>query len=171
MNRFLEILVEGDLRGNGLANRVARDVLDAPALIDDLLDALEYPVPVIRGHAAHAVERISRLRPDLLRARLGRFIDRAAEDPVPAVRWHLAIVLGTRAVPLRQVGRAVSVLLRLLADKSALARGWAVSSLCRHAGRDRVLAEAIAPAVAALRGDPSPSVQSWVSMAMMVLRD
>jgi hypothetical protein len=168
-NPFFRLLAEGDLRGDGRADDVAGTVLADPTLLGLLLDALEAPSPVIRGHTAHAVERVSRVRPEDLVPHLPLLLDRALHDEVPMVRWHLAMVLGPRVVPLRRTREALEVLLLLLLDPGVLVKSWAISSLCLHAARDPQFRDAVATGIAGLRHDPSLAVRAKVRDALRIL--
>jgi len=57
---FREMLAVGDLRSDGLASEVAGLVLARPELLADLVSLLGDVHPAMRGHAADALERVSR---------------------------------------------------------------------------------------------------------------
>ena len=57
MNQLLNWLADGDLRSDGSATEVADLVLKNPHLLADLLEGLDEPNEVVRGHTAHALER------------------------------------------------------------------------------------------------------------------
>jgi hypothetical protein len=64
-------LAVGDLRSDGLSPQVASLVAASPVLLHDLLEALANGSDIVRGHAADALERVSRLHP----ARLSSYLD------------------------------------------------------------------------------------------------
>jgi len=130
MNQLLKWLADGDLRTDGSGTEVADLVLQNPQLLKDLLDGLKEPNEVVRGHTAHALERVSRSQPDLLLAHLPQLIRSAKHDKVAMVRWHLAMLLGNVAAFEEYVQVIISTLLDLLQDDSAFVRSWAIASLC-----------------------------------------
>ena len=60
---FREMLAVGDLRSDGLASEVAALVLARPELLVDLVAVLNDAHPAAGGHAADALERVSRESP------------------------------------------------------------------------------------------------------------
>jgi hypothetical protein len=57
MNKFLDLLIGGDLRSEGHADEVALDVINEPELFKLLLDGLDVEDDVVRGRTSHAMER------------------------------------------------------------------------------------------------------------------
>lgn len=170
-SKIHEWLSEGDLRSDGLSREVAALAVRNPLMMDDLLDALRTGSDVVRGHAADAVERVSRERPELVRPTLGKLLLQAKQDPVPMVRWHLAMILGNMAESGENVEPLARALLALLDDPSPFVKSWAVSGLCLI-GRDspsrrgRFLA-----AISRLRNDRSIAVRHRASRAIRLLTD
>ena len=56
---------------------------------------------MIRAHAAHAIEVITRVKPELLVGETRRLILRAESDAYPIVRWHMVMALGHMAGQLK----------------------------------------------------------------------
>jgi len=169
--RMREWLAEGDLRSDGLAREVARLVAGNPFMLADLLEALFNGDDVVRGHAADAVERISRGKAQLLGPSLGAFVSQAKSDPVPMVRWHLAMILGNLAADREHMPICTRGLLGLLRDHSPFVKSWAISGLCQigrgfPARRARILS-----AIAPLANDPSIAVRHRAAMAVSLLMD
>jgi HEAT repeat protein len=167
--RLREWLAVGDLRSDGLAREVAALVLGNPSMFDDLLDALRQGNDATRGHAADAVERVSRERPDLLEPELRKLALQARRDSVPMVRWHLAMIFGNLAGSGDDPGLRTSTLLDLLRDRSPFVKSWAISGLCQigrevPAERERIL-EAVTP----LTRDRSIAVRNRASRAVRLL--
>ena len=164
-------LAEGDLRSDGLAREVADLVATHPAMWDDLLEALSRGDDVVRGHAADAVERISRAQPELLDPSLRALASQARRDPVPMVRWHLAMVLGNLAYEHAHTATCASTLLALLEDASPFVRSWAVSGLCQVARQNPSRSDRLLPAIARLTDDPSIAVRHRAARAVAILTD
>ncbi len=94
MNQLLQWLSGGDLRSDGMANKVVALVLDNPEAFNDLFDGVTVADDLIRGRAADALEKVARSRPDLLIDRLDELVAIAETDHVPMVLMHLAMILG-----------------------------------------------------------------------------
>lgn len=60
---FTELLALGDLRSDGFANEVVRIVSENLELRPALMEALASGDPVVRGHAADALEKLARQHP------------------------------------------------------------------------------------------------------------
>ena len=83
-----EMLAVGDLRSDGLASEVAGLVLARPELLVDLVAVLSDAHPAARGHAADALERVSRESPRQVGRYLSRLLTVAGADEVAMVRCH-----------------------------------------------------------------------------------
>jgi len=169
MNDLLQQLRGGDLRSDGYANEVADVVLALPGLFEQLLAGLDSEDDVVRGRTAHALERISRSRPDLLSEHLARLLE-LTNDALPMVRWHVAMMLANLAleVPARVLQVA---LLEMLGDDSVFVRSWAISGLAILATVHPELEIAFITALQALQQDSSVAIRSRVRNALATLRD
>ncbi len=168
---ILRWLAEGDLRSDGLARQVADLVVANPAMWDDLLEALFAGDEVVRGHAADAVERVSRVQPALLTSIIPHLARVARRDPVPMVRWHLAMVLGNLANEKSNAATCARTLLALLEDPSPFVRSWAISGLCQVARIFPARSGRILAAIALRTADPSIAVRHRAAKALSVLSD
>jgi HEAT repeat protein len=162
-------LAEGGLNSDGRAPQVASLVLRNPALLDELLRALEDKDPRVRGHAADALERVAREKSEWLGAHLPTFLRRAPRDPIPMVRWHLAMILGYLALDEDRVDRILPCLLSLLTDSSPFVRSWAISSLCLVARKHPRRQARIVRRLVSLRRDASKAVRVRSQKAALVL--
>ena len=171
MSAFSRILSSGDLRSDGFADEVARIVSEHPDLLPDLVGALAASDPAVRGHAADALEKVSRSYPNEVAAFLPSILRAAQNDPVAMVRWHMAMTLGhlSSLAPVRP--EAEQVLLALLKDESTFVKTWAITSLCILAKTDPDRCEAIIQKIAPLAGDPSVAVAKRAQMALRALAD
>jgi len=171
MTQLVDWLGGGDLRSDGMAGEVARWVLERPPLLEELLVGLSVPDDVIRGRTADALEKISRERPELLVDSL-RSLERAARrDPVPMVRWHLAMVLTNMVGFREQVGSITNTLAGLLKDESVFVKSWTLTGLCivgRIYPRKR---PAILRRLGPLQSDGSRAVRVRATKAVRLLLD
>jgi HEAT repeat protein len=169
--RLQEWLAVGDLRSDGLAREVAGLVLGNPSMFDDLLHALREGSDAVRGHAADAVERVSRERADLLKPKLKNLALQARRDPVPMVRWHLAMVFGNLGGSGQSIHISTGTLLALLGDRSPFVKSWAISGLCQIGRRMPAERGRILTAISPLTKDPSIAVRNRASRALRLLLD
>jgi HEAT repeat protein len=171
MNNFTRTLSEGDLRSDGFANEVARIVSEQPALLPDLIEALVSSNPSVRGHAADALEKVSRTCPREVLVFLPLIISSAIHDKVAMVRWHLAMVLGHLSIVAHDLSELKKTLLVLLKDNSPFVRSWAITSLCILAKNSPGQDNSLAKRIAFLTSDSSAAVSKRAQTALRVLSD
>ncbi len=159
----------GDLRSDGLATEVAAIVLQNSGLIPDLLEGLAHREDVVRGRAADALEKITRVRPDYLIEHLAIILEVAGNDPVPMVRWHLAMVLGHLAMYSESHALMVRVLFEMLGDESVFVRSWVITSLAIFGRKYPDLQEQIMGSIAPFLRDPSAALRTRARKALEVL--
>ena len=169
MNQILEWLSTGDLRSDGLADQVVDFVLDYPAAFVDLFDGLSAADEVVRGHAADALEKNARTKPDLCADRLQEIFELFKNDPLPMVRWHLAMMLGHQALYQEQVDEISKALLESLKDESVFVKSWVIVSLCIVGRLYPLRREEITAAITPLHKDTSIAIRSKVRKAMDIL--
>ncbi len=161
----------GDLRSDGLATEVAAIVLQNSGLIPDLLEGLAHREDVVRGRAADALEKITRVRPDYLIEHLAIILEVAGNDPVPMVRWHLAMVLGHLAMYSESHALMVRVLFEMLGDESVFVRSWAISGLCVVGRKYPDYKAPILEQIERQRKDKSIAIRTRVETAIRLLMD
>lgn len=166
-NTIMSWLRAGDLRTDGTANEVAELVTADPALLPDLMSALHSADDPLRGRAADALEKVARAQSDQVLPYLEQVSDLARRDPVPMVRWHLAMVLGYLSPATGEQDEQIWGTLRyLLDDQSAFVRSWAIVSACLLAQRQPAWAEQIMEALQPLQTDDSKAVRTRVRKAL-----
>ncbi len=169
MSQFSRWLSGGDLRSDGRAPEIAEIVLQDRSLLEDLLGCLDSDDAVVRGRAADAVERVARLNPGWLLGEMPRLLSLARSDPVPMVRWHMAMILGYLAVYPEWADALAEVLLELLQDDSVFVRSWAIVSACILARWYPERADEITDQITHLQHDKSIAVRSKVRKALSLL--
>jgi len=171
MRELIDKLKGGTLISDGNADQVAEEVLATPALFNQLMGGLEVKEDVIRGRAAHAIEKISRIHPDWFIPNLPILTALVQDDPLPMVRWHLVMLLTNLAAISDNVDRIIDILLNRLQDESAFVQSWAISGLCilgRHApARAAEIIHALRP----LRNVHGTAVRSRASKAVEFLEN
>lgn len=169
MNQILEWLKGGDLRSDGHASEVADVVIRNPLLFDDLYAGLFVQEDVVRGRTAHALERISRSKPEQLIQHLDTLFELARQDPLPVVRFHLAMLFGNLVIYEQQAEAIQSVLLEMLGDESTFTKSWAISSLTILGRKYPHMREVILQKLAPYLSDKSIAVRSRIKKALMLL--
>ena len=162
-------LEEGGLNSDGRAPQVASLVLRNRSLLEEVFLALEDKDARVRGHAADALERVARVRPEWFESHLPTLLRQAPRDPTPMVRWHLAMILGYLALDGTHVDWILPCLLSLLTDTSAFVRSWAISGLCLVAQKDPRRHARILRRLVPLRRDSSKAVRVRARKAVLVL--
>jgi hypothetical protein len=166
MNPILDWLSGEDLRSDGMANEVADVVLKNPSLFDEVMMCLDETNDVIRGRTADALEKIARVKPDLLVEHLPKLLQVAGEDTVPMVKMHLAMIMGHLAIYQERVDSLTKSLFNLLEDESVFTRSWAIVSLCIFARKFPHLQPQIVDCIAAYGQDDSIAIRTRVRKAL-----
>ncbi len=129
MNDFADWLAEGDLTSDGRSDEVVDIVLKSPSFVEDLIKCLDSQNPVVRGHAADAIEKISREKPEIFLPHIHRLLLAAKKDPVDMVQFHLAMSFGHLALFAELVDHLLAALVDLLQAEGAFTKTWAIASL------------------------------------------
>lgn len=169
VNIILERLRAGDLRTDGAANEVVRDVLAHRGFFELLWEGLNAEDDPLRGHTADALEKVSRAEPEWFLPIVPCLIEKALQDRVAMVRWHLAMILGTLAALGHQTEDIVAALFELLSDRSAFVKSWAIASLALIGREHPELCGEIIPQVGSLLNDRSMAVRVRASKALASL--
>jgi HEAT repeat protein len=169
MNQLLLWLSEGDLRSDGLANEVAALVLADPEAFSDLFDGLSDADDVVRGHAADALEKVARSRPDLVVVRLPEIVQVAEREQVPMVLMHVAMILGHIAGYASHIEQISGALVLLLNRDSVFVRSWAITGLCIIGTLYPGLRSRAVDLIAPLQVDASAAIRTRVRKALEVL--
>ncbi len=93
MNSIVRKLREGDLRQKGKSEEVVAEVLKKPQLFRDVVAGIMDTEPGVRMRASDAIEKITRLRPELLQPYKKDFLNVFARINQKEVRWHLVQIL------------------------------------------------------------------------------
>jgi hypothetical protein len=134
--RPLALLAGGDRRSIGRSNEVVRLVLARPALSRELFAGLALGDPVVRLRAADALEKVTRVRPDLLGLHGAALLRLAAGEAQPEVRWHLAQMIPRLALAPAERRTAARIVRRWLADRSRIVQVFALQALADLAKDD-----------------------------------
>jgi HEAT repeat protein len=171
VNTILEWLAIGDLTSDGQSDEVVALVSENIQLLPDLIEAFHNASDVIRGHAADALEKVARQNPEAVAVHLPALLEAASSDPVPMVRWHLAMTLGHVAATQQDGNEVVETLAGLLGDESTFVQSWAITSLCIFARLHPRFAPRITQGISDLSLSSSAAVRTRVRKALALLVD
>ena len=157
------------MRSDGAANQAVEAVLHHEELIGDLIEGLSHTSDVLRGRTADALEKIARSRPDLVVNFHTFFIELLEKECVAMVKMHLAMALGHLACYEYTIPSSVTVLIKLLGDKTAFVKSWAISSLCIIARLYPSRTGEITQRISELKNDESIAIRTRVFKAMETL--
>ncbi|HVP20423.1 MAG TPA: hypothetical protein VMS73_01030 [Anaerolineaceae bacterium] len=171
MNELIIMLSGGSLISDGRANEAADRVLANPKLFDQLVEGLSESDAVIRARTAHALERISRTHPEMLKELFPKFIEMATRDPVPMVRWHIAMIFGNLPLSIETVEEIIPVLFRMLEDPSVFVKSWAMVSLTILGRQHESMRKGISDHIRPLQNDRSVAIRSKAIKAVKILEN
>jgi len=171
MNDLFKMLAGGTLASDGRASEVAEKIIQQPQLFDQLVEGLDESNDVIRARTAHALERISRTQPEMVVSLLPKLLNLALNDPVPMVRWHLAMILGYLSYPPDQLTKVISTLFQMLNDTSVFVKSWAIVSLTILGRRYRDLDLQVIEKIGPLCNNRRASIRNKAIKALKVLEN
>ncbi len=154
---ILRMLVGGDHRSIGKANKMVAEVLARPKLFGSLIAGLSADDPIVRARTADAVEKISAQRPNCLRPYKSRLLGDLAQCRQKEVRWHLAQMLPRIRWNGEEQRQVYRILVGYLRDSSSIVKTFAMQALADLAIRSPALRPAVLRTIRALttRGTPA----------------
>jgi HEAT repeat protein len=129
INPLLSKLKGGDLRSDGRSNEVTKEVLENISLLPDLIQGLSVKDDVVRGRTADSLEKLGRSHHNLLIPYLPLFLEKARNDPIYMVRFHLAMIFSYLEIEGPQQLDVIETLINLLEDESVFVVSWSIVSL------------------------------------------
>jgi hypothetical protein len=171
MSNLLFTLTGGDLRSDGKTDEVANTALKNPEYFPLLIEGLHQSDDAVGGRTTHALEKISRTRPELVKNLIPIFTDLALDDDVPMIRWHMAMIFGHLSHFHDEVRSILSVLYMMPKDESAFVKSWAIVSLCILGISLKKQKEQILGEISPLEHDSSVAIQNKVQKAVAVLQN
>lgn len=160
MNPVIRKLKEGDLRQKGRSEEVVADVLKKPQLFRDLVGGILDTEPGVRMRASDAIEKITRLHPELLQPYKKDFLDIFATIDQKEVRWHLAQILPRLKLTKKERQQVFDILVSFLDDDSRIVKTFAMQGLADIAEMDRSYLPRVVKIVEGLMASGIPAVQS-----------
>jgi HEAT repeat protein len=168
---LLSILMDGDLRSDGRSNEVVEKVLADLSLLPDLIRGLSVEDNVLRGRTADSIEKIARIHHRLFTPYLPLLLQRAKEDEVYMVRFHLAMLFGYVEVEGEMKEEIINTLFSLLEDDSVFVKSWSIVSLTIIGLNDIQNKPRIMEKIRPLLDSDSVAVRRKAENAIAVLED
>ena len=159
---ILALLVGGDRRSIGQADRVAKMVSDDIALFAELIAGLWSENPLVPMRAADATEKITRKHRELLQPYRKELLGLMAEAQEQELRWHLAVMVPRLLLNAKERQAAVSLLEGYLEDRSSIVKTFALQGLADMAEADSSFREKVVEILdeAARKGTPAMKARS-----------
>lgn len=164
-----ELLQEGNLRSDGLANDVVTIVLNNPGYFDELFDNLMDPNKIIRAHASDALEKVLRKNKDLLKPHLEKFLLIARAEKLSIAKMHYAKICAYFYDNTEYINEIISVLKDYLNDSNAFVISHAISALTIIAVKNHYKRQAILHILKEIGPYSSKAVQNRLQKALLVL--
>jgi HEAT repeat protein len=133
----------GDRRSIGRSNEVVKLVLRAPQRFAELMRCLWSDDPIVRLRAADAAEKVSALKPELLKPYKAELLGLLAETDQIELRWHLAQMIPRLPLTQAERKRATQALQLYLEDQSSIVRTCALQALADLSQRNASLRLAV----------------------------
>jgi hypothetical protein len=144
MNLIHKMLSGGDKRSIAGSNEVAALVLEAPNLMEILMAGMMSGDPILRMRCADAAEKVTAVRPELLRPYKSYLIWTLAGAKQKELRWHVAPMLARLPLTASEQSKVFDILLAYMTDGSSLVKALTMQALADLAARDeRLLPETI----------------------------
>lgn len=133
----IAVLLSGeDRRSIGRANEVVDLVFREPHRFSELLKCLWNGNPIVRMRAADAAEKISLVKPGLLKPYKSELLGLLCEAEQIELRWHLAQMIPRLPLTAAERQRAAAALQIYLQDRSSIVKTFALQGLTDLAARD-----------------------------------
>lgn len=160
MHAILKKLQGGDRRSIGMVDEVVGIVLGSPSLFEELINGLFIDDPVVRMRSADAVEKITLVKPDLLKPYKRKLIRLAADTEQQEVRWHMAQILPRLTLKPGDRKTIVDILFTYLNDKSKIVVTLALQALADFAAEDKKLRPRVVRVLEDLTETGSPAIKN-----------
>jgi hypothetical protein len=125
----------------------------------------------VRGRTAHSIEKVARIHHRLFISYLPFLLQRAKEDEVYMVRFHLAMLFGYVEVEGEMKVEIINTLFSLLEDEIVFVKSWSVVSLTIIGLDDVQYRPIIMEKIRHLLDSNSIAVRRKVDNAIAVLED
>lgn len=160
MHAILKMLQGGDRRSIGRVGEVVDSVLGSAGLFEELINGLFTADPLLRMRTADAVEKVTRVKPELLTPHKKILIRLAQATRQQEVRWHMAQILPRLKLKPADRKIIVDILYTYLRDKSKIVVTFALQALADFAVEDNQLRPRVIRELENFTETGSPAIQN-----------
>lgn len=160
MHAILKKLQGGDRRSIGRVDEVIGIVLGSPSLFEELINGLFTDDPLVRMRSSDAVEKITLVKPDLLKPYKRKLIRLAADTEQQEVRWHMAQILPRLTLKPGDRKTIVDILFTYLNDQSKIVVTLTLQALADFAAEDINLRPRVVRVLEDLTETGSPAIKN-----------
>ncbi len=171
MADILKKLRGGDRRSIGQADQVVEEVLANTTLFEPVFQGMTHEDPVVRMRASDVIEKVTRVRPELLAGFCSRVIDLLKTGQQQEVCWHLAQIAPRLACQPQERSRLLDLLKGLLSHKSKIVQVSAMEALTALAEETPALTGEVIRLVEAQMASGAPSVTARGRKLLQRLRE
>ncbi len=139
MRDILDKLRGGDLRSTGNADAVAEEIATNPELFTAVFNGLYDEDPIVRMRSADAVEKASKMRPEILAGYSSKVLSILRSVEQQEVCWHMAQISPRLDLSKSEEHKIVELLKKLLSHKSKIVRVSAMDAMASFAERDETI--------------------------------
>jgi hypothetical protein len=169
MSPIIAKLEGGDRRSIGRVDEVIADVLEDPALFDELFMGMLADDEVVRMRSADAVEKITLDHLEWLRPYKEVLLNQIAMIEQQEVRWHWAQMIPRLDLTEPERQQAVDILIGYLDDKSNIVKTFTMQALVDLAKIDPELYPQVKPIIEEATKSGSPAMKSRGRKLLMEL--
>jgi len=168
--RLLDLLSGGDRRSIGRADEVVARILKHPKEFGSVFEGLAHADEVVRMRAADVVEKVSRIRPELVRPYKKRILQDIANTEQPEVQWHVAQMIPRLELTRHERKRAVAILLAYCSMKSRILRTFALQALFSLAANDPTIRGKVSETALKFAESGSPAMKTRAKQILQQLK-
>lgn len=155
-----EMLRGGDRRSIGNSNQVVKLILRRPRRFAELFHCIWHENAIVRLRAADAAEKITLVRPQLLKPFKRELLGLLAEADQIELRWHLALMVPRLALTWSERQCTFAVLDKFLQDRSSIVKTCALEGLTELAKQDPRFGESVRETLEASRRAGTPAMKA-----------
>ena len=169
MSNVEKLLSVGDLRSAGSSEKVVNMVLSQPVLFVGVVDAIFSNNAATRMRASDAVEKITRVHPELLKPYKKLFLNEIANIEQKEVRWHTAQILPRLKLTKREREKVYNLMLLYLDDKSSIVRTFSMQAITDIALQDKTYIQKARKLINKLMKSGTPAMRSRGKKLLLLL--
>jgi hypothetical protein len=169
MRETITKLKGGDRRSLGKTNEIVEEVLDHPEIFEELVAGLFEPDPVVRMRSADAMEKVTRVAPELLAPWKGAILQFAPLAADKEVRWHLAQMFSRLKLTSSEREEALATVMLYLEDARSIVKTFSMQALADLSSFDDELLDRAIRIIERLTETGTPAMKSRGRMLLVQL--